>query len=256
MRLSCSLQRKDDGNAEQGWGLRAGCFGHCPGAEGTVDWDGWLRTHCVTAVSLCPQAAWGTSRTQEPAKPRAESACAVVWDTHTEIQHHPWLEQQQQLLTGNGIHSPWTGGSTAAFSSFRAVLSFPHSWVKKRKGNHLGIWDCSMQSLIWRNQLEWLQLCYSPRLPKGGTAQASTRQKGIPKAPSVSHCDTQTSPLRLFQEFLLTPNVWKQYLHRQESVISVPVWFSIRGSSHRIWAGFHLLVALVIFSSAVSFCTC
>lgn len=208
----------------------------------------WLQCHCVPKL---PGARAGHRNLQSP-----EQRVPVQWcETHTEIQHHPWLEQQQQLLTGNGIHSPW--GSTAAFSSFRAVLSFPHPWGKKRKGIHLGIWDCSMQSLIWRNQLEWLQPCYSPRLPKGGTAQASTGQKGIPKAPSVSHCDTQTSPLRLFEEFLLTPNVWKQYLHRQESVISVPVWFSIRGSSHRIWAGFHLLVALVIsFSSAVSFCTC
>lgn len=119
MRLFCPLQIKV-------WAL-SWCWGD-------ADLDGWLRSgSCeqVTAVSLWVQAAWCVNRTEEwmgSGKSQSRQCLGSgVWrlrDTHRPSSH-PWLEQWQFLIR-NGLHSPLTGGSPAAFSSLRAVLSFLH----------------------------------------------------------------------------------------------------------------------------------
>lgn len=116
----------------------------------------------------------------------------------------------------------------------------------------MGIWATALRSLSFgETSLSDCTSTTAHGFPRMGQLKHPSGRRSFKTVPSVSQCDTQTSLFKLFKKFLLTPDVWKQFLNTQESAISVSVWFSIRGSSCRIWAGFPLSVALGV--SAVSF---
>lgn len=132
MRLSCSLQIKDDGN--EGW--EQSCLGTvlvlrgCSGFRWMAE-DSGLQCHCGCKLT----GVWMGQRNlqwETPEQSRADSVCAVVCkgcETPTDLAPIPVWNSDSR----NGLHSPLTGGSTAALCSFRAVLSFLHPWKKKKK---------------------------------------------------------------------------------------------------------------------------
>lgn len=182
MWLSWSLLIKDDGNTKKAQRLRACSFGHFPGAERiqrilTDDWglvpvNEWSQYHCGFKLP----GAW-TGQRNLKWKPTDRTMfvrwCAMAgW--HMQPHSLPAADSNDNSFTSgmDFITTILTGGRAIAFSSFRVVLSFSTSLGKKEKAIPLDIWShSSVQSLIWRNQLERPQFYYRLWLSKDGTAR-------------------------------------------------------------------------------------
>lgn len=132
----------------------------------------------------------------------------LVHELHREIWNGKPLMGRSMANSGDDsvtsgvelIAPVWTGGSASAFTSFGAVLSFPTSLGKEEKAIPLGGWShSSVQSLIWRTQLEQPQFYYRLWLSKDGTAQMSGRKRFKKlTSESVWHPNQSLSCLRNF----------------------------------------------------------